>query len=245
MINTCRNPKLSSWLDVTVVIVFTVRRASSDKTSALTFLALLVLISALVAPSAHAQDEVVANVGVGSFPFGLAYDSGKGEVFVANSFSNIVSVISDSTDKVVANITVGSNPNSVAYDSAKGEVFIVDESDKTVSVISASSAASSSTSTTSSTSTSTSPISNSTSSSNSTISTSFTTTTTPTSVTSQSSTTTQTSASSSTGGGVPAFPYQLGIASAFTVLLAAFYLLVRRRTAPLRHVSQGKAGDGS
>jgi hypothetical protein len=34
---------------------------------------------------------------------------------------------------------------------------------------------------------------------------------------------------------VPVFPYQLGIATAFTVLLAASYLLVRRRTktAPL------------
>jgi len=47
-------------------------------------------------------------------------------------------------------------------------------------------------------------------------------------------TTSSSSSSSSTasGGGVPEFPYQLAIASIFTVLLAASYLLVRRRTAP-------------
>ncbi len=47
--------------------------------------------------------------------------------------------------------------------------------------------------------------------------------------------TTSSSSSSSTttsGGGVPEFPYQLAIASVFTVLLAASYLLVRRLTAP-------------
>jgi hypothetical protein len=48
--------------------------------------------------------------------------------------------------------------------------------------------------------------------------------------------TTSSSSSSSTtasGGGVPEFPYQLAIASIFTVLLAASYLLVRHRTAPI------------
>ena len=59
---------------------------------------------------------------------------------------------------------------------------------------------------------------------------SSTTATSPTSTTSQSSTTTQTSASSSTsGGGVPEFPYQFAIATAFTVPPAASYLLVRSK----------------
>jgi sugar lactone lactonase YvrE len=55
---------------------------------------------------------------------------------------------------------------------------------------------------------------------------------------SASSTTSSSSSStttSSTGGGVPVFPYQLATAAVFTVLLAASYLLVRRRTRPLHH----------
>jgi DNA-binding beta-propeller fold protein YncE len=40
-------------------------------------------------------NAVVATITVGSGPLGVAYDGGKGEIFVANSGSNTVSVISD------------------------------------------------------------------------------------------------------------------------------------------------------
>ena len=39
-------------------------------------------------------------------PEGLAYDSAKGEIFVANAMSKAVSVISDETDTVIAYVTV-------------------------------------------------------------------------------------------------------------------------------------------
>ena len=55
--------------------------------------------------------------------------------------------------------------------------------------------------------------------------------------------TTSSSSSSSTttsGGGVPVFPYQLATAVAFTVLIAASYLLVRRRTRPWTDASEAK-----
>jgi hypothetical protein len=59
--------------------------------------------------------------------------------------------------------------------------------------------------------------------------------TTSTSTTVQGSTTTAqtstTSTSSPSGGGVPVFPYQFAIASVFTALLVASYLLVRRKKA--------------
>jgi sugar lactone lactonase YvrE len=45
-------------------------------------------------------------------------------------------------------------------------------------------------------------------------------------------TSTSSSSSTTTGGGLPEFPYQLAIATVFTVLLAASYLLVRRPKAP-------------
>ena len=96
--------------------------------------ALLVALAPL-APLVRAQ-TVVATVPVGSLPYGVAYDSGKGEVFVTNWSGGTVSVISDATNTVVANVSVGVNPSGVAYDSAKGEVFVDDADDSTVSVIS-------------------------------------------------------------------------------------------------------------
>src|SRR5256712_779603 len=69
-------------------------------------------------------------------PTAVAYDSGKGEVFVTDKGSNAVSVISDTTNAVVASIPVGSSPFGVAYDSAKGEVFVANQGSGTVTVIS-------------------------------------------------------------------------------------------------------------
>ena len=66
----------------------------------------------------------VATVTVGSSPQGIAYDYGKGEIFVANSGGDTVSMISDTANVLQANITVGNNPSGVAYDSAKGEIFV-------------------------------------------------------------------------------------------------------------------------
>ena len=67
---------------------------------------------------------VVANVHVGNYPFGVAYDSGKGEIFVTNNYDNTVSVISDTDNTVVATIPVGKGPYGVAYDSGKSETFV-------------------------------------------------------------------------------------------------------------------------
>ena len=79
---------------------------------------------------------VVANVHVGNYPFGVAYDSGKDEIFVTNNYDDTVSVISDSDNTVEATIPVGEGPYGVAYDSGKGEIFVADNYDNTTSVIS-------------------------------------------------------------------------------------------------------------
>jgi len=70
----------------------------------------------------------------GNRPDGVAYDSAKGEVFVANQGTNTVSVISDATNAVVATVPVGSAPFGVAYDPAKGEVFVADDGSGSASV---------------------------------------------------------------------------------------------------------------
>jgi YVTN family beta-propeller protein len=43
----------------------------------------------------------------------VAYDSGKGEVFVTNSYSGNVSVISDANNTVVASIPVGTDTSGL------------------------------------------------------------------------------------------------------------------------------------
>src|SRR2546428_13076106 len=54
---------------------------------------------------------VIATIPVGDYPFGVAYDSGNGYVYVANYNSNNVSIISGTT--VVATIPVGGGPAGV------------------------------------------------------------------------------------------------------------------------------------
>ena len=107
----------------------------------------LLVVSPLVVTFARAQQQslsVVANIpgvpmGIPAYTSGgegLAYDSGKGEIFVAEYNANQVAVISDSSNKVVANITGFNEPEGLAYDSAKGEVFVSNSGSNSVSVIS-------------------------------------------------------------------------------------------------------------
>ncbi|MFI5418815.1 MAG: hypothetical protein ACHQ2Y_07985 [Candidatus Lutacidiplasmatales archaeon] len=69
-------------------------------------------------------NEVVAQVGVGHDPFGLAYDAAKSEAYVANFASDTVSVTSIRSGTVVENITVGATPQNVAVDTGTGELFV-------------------------------------------------------------------------------------------------------------------------
>jgi len=90
-------------------------------------------VGSIRAPRSFPPD---AQVEVGYVPWGVAFDSGTGEVFVANFGSSNVSVISDVTDKVVATIPVGYQPSGIAYDPMRGELFVADYGSGAVSVIS-------------------------------------------------------------------------------------------------------------
>ena len=68
-------------------------------------------------------DKAITNVSVGVYPEAVAYDSAKGEIFVASGTSRTagtVTVISDATNTVVATVHVGNFPRAIAYDSANG-----------------------------------------------------------------------------------------------------------------------------
>ena len=115
-----------------------------NKTSLVSIIFILILVLS-AANIVHAV-EVTATIPV-NFAGPIVYDSGKGEIFVANWGSNTVSVISDNNNTVVATVPTGTNsvdqshPIGVAYDSAKGEIYVVNSypytsGSGTVSVIS-------------------------------------------------------------------------------------------------------------
>ena len=79
------------------------------------------------------------NTNNGIFPFGAAFDSANGYIYVTNQYSGNVSVINGSTNKVIASIGVGSNPYGAAFDSANGYVYVTNFFSGTVSIISTSS----------------------------------------------------------------------------------------------------------
>ena len=67
-------------------------------------------------------NAITAAIGVGTGPFGVAFDSHNHEIYVANNGATVVSVISDSTNKVGKNITVGMQPNSIAFDTKQKRI---------------------------------------------------------------------------------------------------------------------------
>jgi len=92
-----------------------------------------------IAPvNSSSTNTVIANIAVGIEPLAVAYDLSNGYVYVANFYSNNVSVINGSTNTVIASIAVGASPNGAAYDSSNGYVYVANIFSSTVSVISTS-----------------------------------------------------------------------------------------------------------
>ncbi len=83
----------------------------------------------------------MATIPVGEVPEAIAYDSAQDEMFVANTGSANVSVISDSTNRVVASVPVGSygsgGYSGMAYDPVTDQVFVSRPYANNVSIISA------------------------------------------------------------------------------------------------------------
>jgi hypothetical protein len=78
-------------------------------------LAAFVPPSSVSAPFAYAR-STVATISVGNHPWDIAYDSSRGELFVASGawigppfVAGTVSIVSDATDAVVATVSVGAD----------------------------------------------------------------------------------------------------------------------------------------
>ncbi len=100
-----------------------------------------VVLALSLTNSVHAVG-VIGTITVGDNPAGLAYDTGKSEIFVANYNDGTISIISDTSNNVVGQLATGpsqnalSTPDDVAYDSVKGEIFVTNTNLNNVSVIS-------------------------------------------------------------------------------------------------------------
>ena len=78
---------------------------------------------------------VVSSIVVGFGPYGVAYDASNKYLYVANPYSNNVSVINGVTNKVVSSIKVGTTPYGVAYDASNGYLYVTNYNSNNVSVI--------------------------------------------------------------------------------------------------------------
>src|SRR5947199_9379404 len=93
--------------------------------------------------TSSSSGTIVAAIPVGNGPYDLAYDSGNGYVYVANSNLTScepgcvrpgnVTVIDGTT--VITTIPVGNGPEGVAYDSGNGYVYVANSQSNDVSVI--------------------------------------------------------------------------------------------------------------
>jgi len=69
----------------------------------------------------------------------MDYDSVNNKVFVANYYSNSISVISASNYAVIADIPLERQPQAIGYDSGREKIFVAYSESHRVSVISVSS----------------------------------------------------------------------------------------------------------
>ena len=77
-----------------------------------------------------------AGTEVGKFPVGVTYDTYNADIYVANSGSNTVSVISGFNNSDFSTIPVGGEPRGITYDPTDAEIWVTNYGSDNVSVIS-------------------------------------------------------------------------------------------------------------
>ena len=97
-------------------------------------LLLMILLSPSVSVAAGFRDPGVGQeLAVGSRPSALVFDPSNNYTYVADSASEMLSVVSGS--HVVANITLGFQPGVLGYDPEDKEVYVANPLSNTVAVI--------------------------------------------------------------------------------------------------------------
>src|SRR5919198_972543 len=77
-----------------------------------------------------------ATIPVGMFPFGIAYDPSRDNIYVANPLSSTVSVISGSTNSVIATTLVERDPFWLVYVPPNNQIYVTNVESNDVYVIS-------------------------------------------------------------------------------------------------------------
>ncbi len=77
---------------------------------------------------------VQATIGVGSSPFGVAVDPTTKQVFVTNSGSDNVTIISGTSLTTTGSLTVQGTPQGIAFDTTDATLFVANNASGTVSV---------------------------------------------------------------------------------------------------------------
>ncbi|MGH9920247.1 MAG: YncE family protein, partial [Nitrososphaerales archaeon] len=85
----------------------------------------MIIVTSSMLPLAHASVADVSSgiIRVGATPFGIAYDSTNGDLYVANFGSNTVSVINGKTESLISTIAVGTQPYFLAFDQDNHDVY--------------------------------------------------------------------------------------------------------------------------
>jgi YVTN family beta-propeller protein len=81
------------------------------------------------------RDLPNSGIDVNTFPVGIAVNPNTGKVYVANEFSNTVSVIDAETDKVKSTINAGDFPYGMDTNPLNNRVYVTNRGSNTVSVI--------------------------------------------------------------------------------------------------------------
>jgi YVTN family beta-propeller protein len=79
--------------------------------------------------------NINSGIRVNSYPIGVAVNPSTNKIYVANEFSNTVSIIDGSTDKVDATIKVGSFPYGIDVNPLNNRIYTSNRGSGTVSVI--------------------------------------------------------------------------------------------------------------
>ncbi|MGN6632452.1 MAG: YncE family protein [Nitrososphaeraceae archaeon] len=79
--------------------------------------------------------DIDSGIKVDSYPIGIAVNSATGKIYVANEFSNTISVIDESTDKIQATIKVDSFPYGIDVNPLTNRVYVANRGSNTISVI--------------------------------------------------------------------------------------------------------------
>ena len=82
-----------------------------------------------------ATNTVIGTIPVGANPLGVAITPDGKKVYVANRYSNNISVIDTGTNKVIASVKAGLGPSGVTVNQAGTKLYVTNCEDGTISVI--------------------------------------------------------------------------------------------------------------